>query len=137
MTEPKPSRLFQLPSTPLARVLVVDDYREVVELIGRYLDGRGYEVARAYDGRQALASALFFRPQVIVLNLAMPVMNGFQAMKFLRLRPSTKDIKIVMTSGYDYHMSRSLCAGADAFLEKPFALHTLDDTIKRLLTEPR
>lgn len=114
-------------------MLVVDDSRDVAELLSVHLSLQGYEVARAYDGVQTISSALFFRPRVIVLNFLMPAMNGDQALSYLRVHPATKNAKVIMTSAGARFEARCREAGADAFLIKPFSLRELDATIARLL----
>lgn len=132
MTTSKPTVLYQLPPTPLARVLLVDDMPEIVDLLAFSLAGQGFELARAFDGRQALRAARYFRPHVIVLNVLMPGMDGIEALGALRVDPELYRVKVIMTSALPY---RDLCMGegADAFLEKPFRVALLGDEIRRLL----
>ena len=116
-------------------MLVVDDIAEITELLSFYLASRGYEIARAYNGRQAIDKALFFRPHVIVLNLMMPLMSGDKAAGYLRAHPATQGAKIIMTSGFPFYEDLCLSAGADAFLSKPFSMRDLDALLSRLLSE--
>ena len=116
-------------------MLVVDDNLDVNELLSMYLAANGFEIARAYDGLQAIRSVLFFRPHIIVLNLQMPNLDGLGAMRYLRVHPASKDAKIIMTSGRVDFGPYALAAGADAFLAMPFPMHKLDAVITRLLAQ--
>lgn len=114
-------------------MLVVDDVREITGFVGEYLTGRGYEIARAYDGLQAIDSALFFRPHIIVLNVLMPRLCGDRAVGYLNVHPATKGAGIILTSAYPQIEQIARRAGADAFLRTPYALPDLDREITRLL----
>jgi len=114
-------------------VLVVDDVHEITGFVGEYLSGRGYEIARAYDGLQAIDSALFFRPHIILLNVLMPRLCGDRAVSYLKAHPATKDARIILTSGHYQIEQIAQRVGADALLKTPYTLPDLDRAIMRML----
>jgi CheY-like chemotaxis protein len=117
------------PSSPLSRpqpgkarrVLVVDDNRDSVESLSLLLRLEGYETEVAYAGAEALSKASGFRPDVVLLDLGLPEMNGFDVCRALRLQPSAKPVRIVALTGWGQARDRERAreAGFDAHLVKP------------------
>ena len=106
------------------RVLVVDDNADLRELVGTVLSAGGYEVADAPHGRAALDLVTDFRPDVILLDSAMPVMSGPEfAQRYHRL--PAPHAPIVMLTGEPDGRAQAAAIGAAAFLAKPFALPAL------------
>jgi two-component system cell cycle response regulator DivK len=99
-------------------VLIVDDVEDTRELYERYFQFRGARVTTAADGEAALAMIGSQRPDVIVLDLAMPRMTGWEVIQRLKGDAQTRMIPIVVLSGQDARES-ALEAGADSYLEKP------------------
>lgn len=124
-----------MPNRGRARVLVVDDFEDARELYSAYLAHLGYEVETANDGAQAVARARADRPDVIVMDLAMPVMDGWQAARELRGHDDTAHVRIIALSGHTTAENRRLAeeAGCDRFLSKPCLPSDLDRCIKELL----
>lgn len=85
---------------PKKLVLVVEDDAEVRETLCEFLEGEGYEIDSAADGAEALARAHIMRPDAIVLDLMMPVMDGVQLMEALSDEPTLADIPIFVVSGH-------------------------------------
>ncbi|AEG92202.1 PAS domain-containing hybrid sensor histidine kinase/response regulator [Ramlibacter tataouinensis] len=126
------------PSAPgPTRVLVVEDNRDGLETLLALLDVLGYEVAGAADGREGLAVARHFRPQAVLLDLGLPVMDGFEVARAMREDPALKDTYIVALTGWgaDSDRQRTAQAGFDAHLTKPVALDTLEEMLARA-TQP-
>jgi DNA-binding response OmpR family regulator len=103
-------------------VLVVDDDETIRTLITVNLELEGFEVAHAGDGRACLEAVGPLRPHVIVLDVAMPFLDGLSTVAQLRGNPATSGIKIVMVSAraQQADVRRGLEAGADVYLTKPF-----------------
>lgn len=122
-----------LGSTPL--VLVVDDDQNSREGIAEYLLGAGYRVSEAADGSEALGKALRRRPDIVLLDLAIPKLDGWTVARALKADPGLANVPVVAFSAFDYpnERSRAQAAGCDAFLAKPCALDQLLEIIKRLL----
>lgn len=103
------------------RVLVVDDNRDLAESLAMVLRLWGHDVAVAFDGREALQAAKERLPEVIFLDIGLPLLDGFEVAKRLRSEPETRKMRIIAVTGYgreeDYRRSRE--AGIDLHLTKP------------------
>jgi CheY-like chemotaxis protein len=102
-------------------VLVVDDSADARDLYGEYLSANGFRVVTAEDGEEALRAARAEWPAAIVMDLAMPRMDGWEAIRRLRADPLTADIPIVAVSAYAFGREPIAAreAGADLCLSKP------------------
>jgi CheY-like chemotaxis protein len=108
------------------RVLVVDDDRDIRELLGELLASEGYEVASAGDGQRALAEARANRPDVILLDLMMPVMSGWEFRKEQLRDPRLSDIPVVVVTAFEESLDGT------ALLRKPFMVEDVLDAVQRL-----
>jgi|CXWL01.1.fsa_nt_gi two-component system CheB/CheR fusion protein len=106
---------------PSRRILVVDDNHDSADSLAMLLRLNGHETRTAHDGLQAVDAALAFRPEVILLDLGMPNLNGYEACRRIRAQASGKDIMIIATTGWGQDQAReaSKAAGFDAHLVKP------------------
>jgi len=120
---------------PRRRILVVDDIVDNRRLITDWLRPLGFELEEAVDGEQALAKAQAFCPDLVLMDSAMPVMDGLEATRRLRNMEGLQQVPIVAISAaaYEADQQRSLAAGADAFLPKPVELAALRERIGALL----
>lgn len=116
-------------------VLIVDDSVHTRELYTEYLTHRGLGVVSAPDATTGLRLAETLRPDVIVMDVSMPGLNGITATHRLRLSPRTRRIPVVVLTGYAYRAIEqgALEAGADAFLTKPCLPEDLELRIRELL----
>jgi two-component system cell cycle response regulator len=110
-----------------AKVLIVDDEPIMVNLMIAALSEEGYQVATAVNGALALAQVEAFKPDVVLLDVVMPELNGFQVTERLKADPATAGIPIILVTGLGSIEDRvkGLEAGADDFLSKPFNLDEL------------
>ncbi len=120
----------------MANILVVDDEPDIVRVIMHILESRGHEVTSAPDGPAALESVAQKHPDVIILDLNLPRMDGFEVCRRLKEDGSTKSIPVVMmTAAYvsvdDARKGSSV--GADEFIVKPFVRDVLVRNVERLL----
>jgi DNA-binding response OmpR family regulator len=117
------------------RILVVDDEPEAVELVEFNLRQAGYAVTTAADGAEALKKARSQTPDLIVLDVMLPEMDGFEVCKTLRLNPATAKIPIIMLTAKAAEIDRvlGLELGADDYLTKPFSPRELVLRIKKIL----
>ncbi len=121
---------------PAARelVLVVDDAAEARELYSEYLEFCGFRVRTACDGQQALIAAQEETPNIIVMDLCMPVVNGWEAIRAMKTDPRTSDVPIIAVSAYHGDAAtRAREAGAEVCLAKPCLPSQLARAIKALL----
>ena len=104
-----------------ARVLIVDDYPETAEVLAILVEKLGYECRTASTGRHALATILEFDPQIIVLDLGLPDLSGFEVAQIVRRQRGGSNRKIIAFTGWATNASRqrALEAGCNAFLVKP------------------
>jgi PAS domain S-box-containing protein len=118
---------------PGRRILVVDDNRDSAESMGEMLQLFGNEVALAHDGVEAVERAGAFRPQVILMDVGMPRLNGYEATRRIREQPWGKGVAIVALTGWGQEgdRSKSRAAGCDGHLVKPVSLADL----QRVLAE--
>lgn len=114
------------------RILVVDDHPEIVDLVKTYLDREGYEVATAYTGPEVLPLVESFQPDLIVLDLMLPGMDGFTITRKLRAKT---DVPIIMLTARDGDQDKitGLEIGADDYVTKPFSPRELVARIKVVL----
>lgn len=117
-------------------VLIVDDSLHTRNLYSEYLTFRGLGVVSSPDGGSALVMARALRPDVIVMDLAMPGVDGITATRHLKADPRTRDIPVVILTGFGYRAIEmgALEAGADVFLTKPCLPEDLEQEIRRVLT---
>jgi two-component system cell cycle response regulator DivK len=115
-------------------VLIADDDVDTRDLYGFYLKQNGYRIAAAADGEEALKKAAKLQPDLVVMDLAMPKVNGEQATRILKSDPKTKQIPVVLLTGYAVEgantVRRSNC---DGFLIKPCEPESLLSEIRRVL----
>lgn len=116
------------------KVLVVDDEKKFANLLKKYFSKNDFLVEVAYDGLDAGLKAAEFRPSIMVLDIALPGLNGVEVCKSLKSNPKTKNINIIAVSG-DVHYSESavLEAGADMYFSKPVDMENLLKVCKKIM----
>jgi CheY-like chemotaxis protein len=118
-----------------ARVLVVDDYPDAREMYGEYLEYSGYDVIQAANGMEALQRAVDDQPDIILMDLSLPVMDGWEATRRLKADARTAGIPVVALTGHALAgiSEGAKQAGCDAFVTKPCLPEDLVHEIKRVL----
>ena len=116
-----------------ARVLVVDDQAANLQVLGTMLGQEGYEVVPASDGPTALTVAAEFRPDIVLCDIGLPLMDGYQVVDNLRRRPEFAATYFVALSGYgrEQDVQRSFAAGFHDHIVKPIDLARLEATLSR------
>jgi len=131
------NQVYPLPSNNSSKekILIVDDDIQIQELFSRVLSFHGYQTEAASDGFEAGIKIMSFKPSVILLDLHMPGMDGFEVCKKVKENPATAHIKILVITGYgsDENRERVMEAGADDFLAKPVYGATLIEHVENLL----
>lgn len=117
------------------RILLVDDYPDALEIWGLYLRSMGYEVIEADDGLKAVAAAHAHKPDVIILDLELPGITGFEAAIRLRAAADTRDIPLIAATGYSHlkQLNQARASGFDSIIVKPCEPGALVGEIERLL----
>jgi two-component system cell cycle response regulator DivK len=121
------------------KILYVEDHPAQRDIMAQMLELSGYEVAVACDGIDGVEQAHSWCPDLILMDLRMPRMDGFEAIKLLRSDPETADIPIIAISAWASakHKERALDAGADEHFTKPVDLSRLIETINRFLNRQK
>jgi len=116
------------------KILVVDDERHIVRLVQVNVERSGYQVVTAFDGKEALKKVESEKPDLIVLDVMMPHMDGFEVLKRLKADDQTKDIPVVMLTAkaQDADVFRGWASGVDCYLTKPFNPIELLTFVKRI-----
>lgn len=127
------------PDVTKHRILVVDDNQDSAHSMALMLRALGNEVALAHDGVEAVAATETFRPQVILMDIGMPKLNGFEATRQIRGEPWGRDIVVIALTGWGNEHDRQLsqAAGCDAHLVKPVELSELKQMIEQLRSTNR
>ena len=117
------------------KILVVDDEIYIVHILDFSLGMEGYEVLTALDGEQALEKARAGHPDLIVLDIMMPKLDGYETCKMLKADPATKDIPVILLSAKGRNVDQKVGfeVGADDYITKPFSPRKLVERINALL----
>ena len=119
--------------TPGVRVLIIDDVADIRDMYALYLESVGFRIESAADGREGLIKAHALRPDIIVLDLSLPQIDGWTLCQTLKRTPLTRGIPVIALSGFTDKKSRerAQAAGVDAFLSKPCLPEDLAQEIQR------
>ena len=117
------------------RVLIVDDEPNIVISLEFLMKREGFETEVATDGEAALEAVARQRPDLVVLDVMLPRMNGFEVCRRLRADPEARNVKVLILTakGRETEMARGLGLGADAYVTKPFSTRDVVVQIRRLL----
>ncbi len=117
------------------RVLVVDDHQPTVQLIRSALEGMGLEVRTASNGAEGLLAVYQEKPDLVILDVMMPVLDGFQTLKVLQESPETRGLPVIMLTARssDIDIARGWRSGVTSYLTKPFSLDHLASMVRRVL----
>ena len=116
-------------------VLIAEDEPNIVISLEFLLKGAGYEVTVARDGEEALRQVGMLRPDLVVLDIMLPSVSGFEVCRRIRERRESKDTKVLMLTarGLESEIEKGMAAGANAYMTKPFATRELVQTVASLL----
>ncbi|MCE5315245.1 MAG: response regulator [Armatimonadota bacterium] len=116
------------------KILACDDEKHIVRLVQVNLERAGYEVVTANDGKEALQKVAEENPDLVVLDVMMPYMDGFEVLQNLRRNPATRDIPVIMLTAkaQDADVFKGWQSGVDCYLTKPFNPMELLSFVKRI-----
>ena len=126
-------------SKPLSRILVVDDLKDFTETMGLLFETLGHDTKVAADGRQAVESAAEFEPEIVFMDLDMPVLNGYEAARAIRGTPLAQQpflIALTASTGAAVEVATRAC-GFDFYLRKPADTNALLALVADLSTRTR
>jgi len=126
-------------STMTKTVLLAEDEPNIVESLTFLLERAGFEISVATDGRRALELALENQPDVLVLDLMLPEIDGYEVLRQLRADPKGENLSVLMLTAKGQRIDRetALECGADLFMTKPFANAEITEAVTKLATESR
>jgi DNA-binding response OmpR family regulator len=118
-----------------ARILVIDDEPEITEIVETFLTEAGHSVAVVNSAAEAVQKAQTFKPQVILLDIMMPGVDGYDICQELKADSRFKDVPIIFLTGKDRadDMGRSFKSGGDMFIKKPFSCERLLEIVNIVL----
>jgi len=119
------------------KVLYVEDDPDIRRAISQMLTYLGYEVSGADNGQRGLEKALSWQPDIILMDVRMPVMDGIEATRQIRNHPEIAQPPIIIISAYTDAKTRHAChqAGANGFLSKPVSIELVHNTLQRTIEE--
>lgn len=117
----------------MKKILVVDDDPYLVDILFYRLKLNGYQVVSAKDGAEALAKVRDLKPDLVVLDMSMPVMDGFQVVKEIKEEETMKNIPIVVVSGRVEDRTKVFEMGVKRFIAKPYEAKNLVATIEQYI----
>ena len=117
-------------------ILIVDDEKDLVSMVKLRLEAAGYDTIEAYDGQEALTKAQNEKPDLIILDLMLPIMDGYKVCRMLKFDSRYKSIPIILFTARVQDSDKDLGkeVGADAYLTKPFEAEVLLSKVKELLS---
>ncbi|MBI4313544.1 MAG: response regulator [Candidatus Omnitrophica bacterium] len=117
------------------RILLVDDEPSILKMVGKRLEVSGYAVSVAMDGQEALEKVTVERPDLVILDLMLPKLNGYSVCSTLKQDPALKSIPVILFSAkaLDRDVQQGMACGADAYICKPFKAQELLEQIQLLL----
>jgi CheY-like chemotaxis protein len=129
--QPPPVRTPRQPDGPRRRILVIEDNDDARDMLRHILESAGHEVYEATDGRQGIDAALRLRPDVALIDLGLPEMDGYEVARQIRAADERRTILLVAVTGYGSPEDRERCfvAGFDLHLVKPVDPTTLADVL--------
>ncbi len=119
------------------KILAVDDEKHIVRLVQINLQKEGYEVITANNGQEALDKIAAEKPDMVIMDVMMPQMDGFEALKILKSKPETATLPVIMLTAkaQDADVFEGWKSGADLYLTKPFNPSELMSFVKRILRD--
>ena len=119
------------------KILIVDDEPNIVVPIQFFMEQNGFTVAVAYNGKDAMDSVAAFGPNLIILDLMLPGMDGFEVCQRIRKNKDWSQIKIIIVTamGREANMTKGMALGADSYIIKPFSNADMVFKVKSLLAD--
>jgi len=117
------------------KILIADDEQSIVVPLEFLMQQNGYHVMAAYNGEEAIEKIISFNPDLILLDIMLPIIDGFEVCQMIRSNPTWKDIRIIFVSamGREVDIAKGLALGADAYITKPFANTEIIQKVREVL----
>jgi CheY-like chemotaxis protein len=135
LTEPDMSTEMTNPNDAQRTILIVDDFDDTRLLLRTWLQKKGYRVLEAENGNQAVAKAESAQPDLIIMDVEMPELDGLAATRKIRALPNSEDVPIVVVSAYgaDLFRAEALAAGCNEYVSTPFEPEEMEKLIESLV----
>jgi two-component system cell cycle response regulator DivK len=119
------------------RILIVEDTEDNRQIMRDLLGGAGFELLEAYDGEEGVAMAGEHKPDLILMDFQLPILDGYEATRRIRANPSTKDIPIIAVTSYALSgdEAKAMSVGCSGYVAKPFSPRKLLAKIREFLPE--
>jgi DNA-binding response OmpR family regulator len=129
------SNNIKMNKNKITKILLVDDEPNILIALGFLFEKEGYLVEKANNGHQALEKALIFCPDIMVLDVMMPVLDGFEVARQLRNMPNTNDVRIIFLTakGTTNDRMKGYSSGGEIYLTKPFDNDELMRTVREIV----
>ncbi|MCX8034051.1 MAG: response regulator [Thermodesulfovibrio sp.] len=116
----------------MKKILIVDDNEDARELVKKILKRHGYEIIEAVDGEEAIAKAIAYRPDLILMDISIPKIDGYEATRRLKARPDFKDTPIIAFTAHAMRgdQEKALQAGCNGYISKPINVRDFPEQIK-------
>lgn len=116
-------------------ILIVEDYEDALELLSELLSFRGFRIEGAKSGAEAIEKARALRPDVVLMDLTLPDMDGRDATRILKSDPATKDVPVIALTAHSQaaHLDSAREAGCDGFVSKPCMPDQLVEHVRKVL----
>ena len=123
----------------MTKILIVEDNEMNRDMLSRRLERKGFQTMMAIDGQQAIDLAESYQPDIILMDMSLPVMDGWEATKLLKHNNTSKDIPIIGLSAHarDVDIIKGMKAGCDAYETKPIEFPRLISTISLLINSKK
>lgn len=121
------------------KILIVDDEPNIVIPLQFLMEQNGYVTLVAQSGEEALEAVSKYEPALILLDIMLPGIDGFEVCEIIKLNPEWKDIKIIFLTakGRDVDIAKGMVLGADEYISKPFSNKRIVECVKKLLEEKK
>lgn len=129
----------EIEKNPARKILVVDDNKDSRELVAKVLKAKGYMIIEAADGEDALQKAGDETPDLILMDISIPKIDGYEATRILKSRNDCKDIPVVALTAHAMKgdMEKAISAGCDGYIPKPVDTRELPNQVKDFLDRRR
>ena len=119
----------------MAKILVAEDERDIRELIGHALRFAGFEVVLVSNGTEALEQTVLEQPDLVILDVRMPKMTGYEVCQRMKENPATRSIPVVFLAakGQESEIEQGMAVGAEAYILKPFGPEELANQVRQIL----
>ncbi len=118
----------------MAKILIVDDEEDICKFLGEFFSEYGYEIAAANSGEEALEIITSYMPDIVLLDLILPEMDGIAVLRKIRENPAIKDVKVIMVTAIetDDKINEAKTLGVENYITKPLSIENLQNEVDKI-----